>query len=150
MTRKAIVVTGKLMKIGEVARKLGVAVSTVRKYEAAGVVLPVRTVGKHRLFSEDDLFWLSCLRDMITTKGMTLESIKRMIAMMPCWEMLKCPVDQRTKCPAYTNDSEPCWLLDGTKDFCSVDNCRTCVFYRNVTHCGNLKVLLTELSFSKG
>ena len=46
---------GKLMKIGDVAKRLGVAVSTVRKYEAAGVVLPVRTIGKHRLFSEDDL-----------------------------------------------------------------------------------------------
>ena len=141
---------GKLMKIGDVARKLGVAVSTVRKYEAAGVVLPVRTIGKHRLFSEDDLFWLGCVRDMITHKGMTLEAIKRMVALMPCWEMRKCPTEERAKCPAYTEDAQPCWLLTGTRFDCNSTDCRTCVVYKSVTHCESLKVLLTEIVYSKG
>ena len=141
---------GKLMKIGDVARKLGVAVSTVRKYEAAGVVLPVRTIGKHRLFSEDDLFWLGCVRDMITHKGMTLEAIKRMVALMPCWEMRKCPSEERAKCPAYTEDAQPCWLLAGKRFDCNSTDCRTCVVYKSVTHCENLKVLLTEIVYSKG
>lgn len=141
--------TGKLLKIGEVAKRLGVAVSTVRKYEAAGIVLPVRTVGKHRLFSEDDIYWLGCVRDLITRKGMTLEAIRRMISMVPCWEMRKCPMEERLKCPAYTNDSAPCWLLHGTRFDCSTADCRTCVVYKSVTHCENLKVLLTELVYSK-
>lgn len=137
------------MKIGEVARRLGIAVSTVRKYEASGIVLPVRTMGRHRLFTEDDLYWLGCVRDMITSKGMTLEAIKRLIAMIPCWEMLRCANEQRVKCPAFTNDSTPCWLLDGKKTYCSSSNCRTCIFYKTVTHSNNLKVLLTELMYSK-
>lgn len=141
---------GKLMKIGDVAKKLGVAVSTVRKYEAAGVVLPVRTIGKHRLFSEDDLFWLSCIRDMITHKGMTLEAIKRMVALMPCWEMRKCPLEERAKCPAYTDDATPCWLINGTRFDCIAADCRACTVYKSVTHCDNLKVLLTEIVYSKG
>jgi MerR family transcriptional regulator/heat shock protein HspR len=141
---------GKLMKIGDVAKKLGVAVSTVRKYEAAGVVLPVRTICKHRLFSEDDLFWLGCVRDMITHKGMTLEAIKRMVAIVPCWEMRKCPMEERVKCPAYTDDATPCWLLNGTKFDCFTADCRTCVVYRSVTHCENMKVLLTEIAYSRG
>ena len=141
---------GKLMKIGDVARKLGVAVSTVRKYEAAGVVLPVRTIGKHRLFSDDDLFWLGCVRDMITHKGMTLEAIKRMVTLMPCWEMRQCPTEERAMCPAYTEDAQPCWLLTGTRSDCTTTDCRTCVVYKSVTHCDNLKVLLTEIVYSKG
>ena len=141
--------TGKLMKIGEVAEKLDVAVSTVRKYEAAGVVLPVRTVGKHRLFSADDLSWLENIRELITNKGMTLEAIKRMIAMVPCWELRKCPIEERLKCSAYTDDSTPCWLIDGKSHECSAGDCRTCVVYKTVTHSENLKVLITELSYSK-
>ncbi len=141
--------TGKLMKIGDIAKKLGVAVSTVRKYEAAGVVLPVRTFGRHRLFSEDDLFWLSCVRDMITNRGMTLEAIKRMVSMIPCGELRKCHIDDRLKCPAYTEDSMRCWLLAGTRSDCSTADCRTCIVYKRVTHCENMKILITELVYSK-
>ncbi len=140
---------GKLMKIGEVAGKLGVAVSTVRKYEAAGIVLPVRTVGKHRLFSEDDVHWLSCVRDMITHKGMTLEGIKRLTSMIPCWELRKCAPEDRMKCEAYTSDTTPCWLLDNTGFVCRTAECRTCIVYKSVTHCDNLKVLFTELIYSR-
>jgi len=142
--------TGKLLKIGEVARRLKVAVSTIRKYEAAGVVLPIRTSGRHRLFSEDDAEWLNCIRDMISKKGMTLEAINRMIALVPCWELRQCPVEERADCAAYTNDAVPCWLLDTIIHKTSTANCRTCVQYKTVTHCRNMKVMLTQLFESKG
>ncbi|MGO9482220.1 MAG: MerR family transcriptional regulator [Candidatus Kryptoniota bacterium] len=142
-------VAGKLIKIGDFARRLGIAVSTVRKYEAAGVVIPVRTAGKHRLFSEDDLSWLASVRTMIKGKRMTLGAIKRLIAMVPCWEIRKCSIEVKLNCPAYTNDSTPCWLIEEAKQACSSSNCRICIFYKSVTHCGNLKVLLTELAYSR-
>ncbi len=136
--------TGKLLKIGDVARRLGVAVSTIRKYEASGIVLPIRTVGKHRMFSEDDAYWLAAVRDMITHKGMTLEAIKRMIAIVPCWAMQGCSPEERVKCPAYTDDSAPCWTLECVKRGRTTADCRTCYFYKSVTHCKSIKALVSE------
>lgn len=139
---------GKLLKIGEVAKQLGVAVSTIRKYEEAGLVLPVRTAGKHRLFSMDDLHWLGCVREMITDKSMTIEAIKRMLAVIPCWQLRKCPESDRLTCPAYVDDSKPCWMIEDTKFDCRYNDCRTCIVYKSVTHCDNIKLLLNQISYS--
>ena len=43
------------LTIGEVARRLGVSVSTVRRYEAAGLITARRTPGGQRRFDAADV-----------------------------------------------------------------------------------------------
>lgn len=49
------------------ATRTGVTLDTLRYYEKEGLIGPVqRTVGGHRAYGEDDLFWIglvTCLRD---------------------------------------------------------------------------------------
>ncbi len=50
-----------------VAEHTGVSIDTLRYYEREGLIGPVqRTTGGHRVYGEDDLFWIglvTCLRD---------------------------------------------------------------------------------------
>lgn len=51
----------------QVVARTGVSVDTLRYYEREGLIGPVRrTLGGHRSFTEDDLFWIglvTCLRE---------------------------------------------------------------------------------------
>ncbi len=48
-----------LLPIGEAARALGVSVDTLRRWERAGQLVSVRTVGGHRRYLRRDLEVLS-------------------------------------------------------------------------------------------
>ena len=46
---------GRLYTIGQVAEELGVAVQTIRDWEARGRIKAVRLPGTHRRFTEEEL-----------------------------------------------------------------------------------------------
>lgn len=65
------------MRIGEVARRLGVSVSTVRAWEQRYRIFdPARTAGGHRLYDEDDLARLLAVQDLVA-QGWTLPAAVR-------------------------------------------------------------------------
>ena len=115
--------------IGLAAEKLGVAVPTLRMYEASGLIVPYRTKTQRRLYTRNDIKRLEVIIDMIRVQRLNIESIKFLCSLTPCWKMVNCDMEQREACPAYTESSTPCWLLDGA---CSRDgtvDCRTCDVY---------------------
>ena len=81
-----------LLKIGEVARRAGVGVETLRFYERSGLLdQPARTEGGYRLYDAEALRTLEFIR-RAQTLGFTLEEIKRIIAesragQSPCAEV---------------------------------------------------------------
>lgn len=69
-----------LLKIGEVARRVGVGVETLRFYERSGLLgRPARTEGGYRLYGSEELLTLEFIK-RAQTLGFTLEEIKRIIA----------------------------------------------------------------------
>ena len=65
--------------IGEVAKKLGVATSTLRFYDKEGLLPFVsRSEGGVRVFREEDLNWLSTIQCLKCT-GMSIQEIRRYI-----------------------------------------------------------------------
>jgi DNA-binding transcriptional MerR regulator len=66
-----------MLTIGEVAKKVDVAIGAIRFYERKGLLKPaVRSEQNNRLYSDDDLNWLvfiKCLRET----GMSVEDIKK-------------------------------------------------------------------------
>ena len=71
---------GKLLKIGEVARRTGISIETLRFYERSGLLgRPARTEGGYRLYSPDELARLEFIK-RAQTLGFTLEEIKRIMA----------------------------------------------------------------------
>jgi MerR family transcriptional regulator/heat shock protein HspR len=122
--------TEPIISIGAVAEKLGVSVSTIRKYEADGLIIPHRTESGHRLFSLEDIDRLRAIQHMIQEGGLNTEGIRRLQAMLPCWELLPCKLKKWNECPAFKNGEKPCWMIKGLNCVEQGNECRQCKVYR--------------------
>lgn len=43
-----------------------------------------------------------------------------------CWQIMKCPTDQREDCPAYQNQNAPCWEHFRSTDELLDEQCMDC------------------------
>jgi MerR family transcriptional regulator/heat shock protein HspR len=112
-----------LYSIGVVAELIGITDQTIRLYEKHGLIKPSRR-NRNRFFSENDLKWLRCLRDIIHNKKISIEGIKKLLDYAPCWELTNCPEKDREKCSAYINNTKPCWELN--RSICRINSSRAC------------------------
>lgn len=86
------------------ASQVGLSPRTLRLYEEAGLLAPARTGGNdQRLYSDQDLRWLRCIRDMIHGEKLTVPAIRRLLDLIPCWEIRHCSAEQATACAAGLN-----------------------------------------------
>lgn len=82
----------RLLKIGEVAKRTGISVETLRFYERSGLLeRPPRTEGGYRLYDSEALLTLEFIK-RAQTLGFKLEEIKQVIAdshagQSPCAEV---------------------------------------------------------------
>ena len=132
-----------LHPIGEAAAQLGVSVATLRLYEREGLFIPIRKESGHRLFSSSDIVRLRCIRATINDLKVSIEGMKRMLALIPCWRILNCPEDLRETCPAYSATDTPCWTVNDKVWECRTADCRQCVVYQQAD-CSSLKQLIAH------
>lgn len=92
--------------IGVAAKLLDVHPRTLRIYEAEGLINPAHK-GTRRMFSLNDIKWVSCLRSMIHDQGISIPGLKRLLALAPCWEIADCPSDVCDTCEASVDKAEP-------------------------------------------
>lgn len=86
------------------AQLVGISPRTIRGYEQAGLIAPARIGGNNqRMYSEQDLQWLRCIRDMIHDEGLTVTAIRRLLDLIPCWEIRHCPAEVALECAPYQN-----------------------------------------------
>ncbi|WP_309474799.1 MerR family transcriptional regulator, partial [Dissulfurirhabdus thermomarina] len=89
-----------LFAIGTAADMLEVHPRTLRIYEAEGLVKPVRR-GQRRIYSLDDLQWITCLRAMIHDQGISIAGLRQLLRYAPCWNIRNCPPEKRKDCSAW-------------------------------------------------
>ena len=119
--------TTPLYTISIAAELLDVHPRTLRLYEGNGLVKPARR-NRRRLYSDHDLAWVRCVRYLIHEKGLNQEGLRRLLALMSCWEIDQCPPAKYTSCPAHDNRNAPCWHLDDV--LCNGDRrCHECRVY---------------------
>ncbi len=131
-----------VLSIGIVAKKLNIAVQTVRLYEQEGLVLPFKGENGHRLFSQHDLERLQCVRRMITERGINIQGIKRIMSFIPCWEFKGGLDTDCRNCPAYYDAIGPCWSASNKGIKCRMEDCRSCPVYKIEFNCDKLKELI--------
>lgn len=105
----------------QLAAILGIPVRTIRSYEQGTRSVPA--------YIERQLFFiLSQQQDTMTTGRM-------------CWEVKKCPMSRRSKCPAWEfHCGALCWFINGTICQCTerenweekMDVCRKCEIFRSI------------------
>jgi len=131
--------------IGVVARMLGVSVHTIRMYERSGLLIPFKASSGQRLYSSRDVERLHCMRNAITKEKISIQGIRRILSLSPCWKIVHCTEDDRAKCPSFNGHSAPCWTMRNNIDYCGVRECRSCVVYREFGDCRSIKEVLLQL-----
>lgn len=124
-----------VMSIGLLARKVGLSVSAVRKYEREGLLLAHRSAAGHRLFSHEDVRRVRVIHDLIQHAGLNVRGIQRTQAVLPCWDLAGCTAERRSACPAYGDVTRPCWSIRASADPGQGNTCRGCTVYRFGTLC---------------
>jgi MerR family transcriptional regulator/heat shock protein HspR len=92
--------------IGVAAKLLNVHPRTLRIYEHEGLAHPT-LVGKRRMFSADDIQWITCLRTFIHEEGLSIPGLKKLLEYIPCWEVAGCPLAVHTQCAAKVDRAVP-------------------------------------------
>jgi len=78
---------------------VGLSPRTIRLYEESELLAPARTGGnQQRLYSEQDLQWLRCIRDMLHEEGLTVTAIRKLLDLIPCWEIRNCESEVAETC----------------------------------------------------
>lgn len=134
-----------LYTIGTAARMLGISVHTIRMYEREGLILPYKKESHQRLFSDADIERLRCIRRAINEDKVSIEGIKHIQALIPCWAILPCSDEDKNRCAAYTSYDQPCWISYSKNTVCETLDCRTCNVYTQHANCHDVKQKLTRL-----
>lgn len=117
--------------IGIVAELIGTTDQTLRLYEKNGLIKPSRR-NKSRYYSQNDVQWLECIRDIIHEKKISIPAIKKLLEYAPCWEIRNCSEEQKESCSALIEQTKPCWQLN--RMICSMEadaTCDTCIVYQS-------------------
>lgn len=116
------------MKIGTVAKRLGVSIRTIHMYEREGLLLSQKNAAGTRYFSERDVEWLLEIRRMIKT-SVGIAGIRYLLSLIPCWEITQCGHREREACPVVAEHNAPCWAHKGNLCSSTMEECRRCVVY---------------------
>jgi len=119
-----------VISIGVLAQKVGLSVSAVRRYENEGLIIAHRTGSGRRLFSHQDINRIQNIQHLIQDSGLNVEGIRRIQAILPCWDLLPCSPQTCKSCPAYNAGTRPCWMVKGRVCAAGENECRQCDVYR--------------------
>ena len=89
--------------IAVAAQQVGLSARTLRIYEQEGLIRPARQSGDQRLYSEQDLIWIRCISELIHGHSLTTVGIRRLLDLIPCWEIKHCPEDVAARCASHLN-----------------------------------------------
>ncbi|MEO5354221.1 MAG: MerR family transcriptional regulator [Magnetococcus sp. XQGC-1] len=126
------------MKIGVVAKRLGISIRTIHMYEREGLFISHKNSAGTRYFTERDVEWLMEVRRLIKT-SIGIAGIRHLLSLVPCWEVKGCAFNGKGKCPVIVDHDAPCWA--NKKNFCdaTLQECRDCSVYEIRFSVGRLK-----------
>ena len=86
------------------AQQVGLSARTLRIYEQEGLIRPARKPeGDQRLYSQQDLIWIRCISELIHGHSLTTVAIRRLLDLIPCWEVKRCPDEVAARCAPFLN-----------------------------------------------
>jgi MerR family transcriptional regulator/heat shock protein HspR len=119
-----------MISIGTAAKMVDLSVSAIRKYEREGLLLFHRTPTGRRLLSMADVRRIKAIRHMLKSLGLNIEGLRRLLALLPCWNIRDCDRSICESCRAFYDPIGPCWMLEETACTRRGVNCRECDVYQ--------------------
>jgi len=135
-----------LFTIGTTAKLLDISVQTLRLYEKDGLILPFKKSSHHRLYSKADIERIECIRRAISEKKISINGIRTLNSLIPCWDIVNCSEEDRNNCQAYAGHSQPCWSYPHPGTTCEGKLCRECDVYKNFVDCEKIKESIKNIS----
>ncbi|MCX7798657.1 MAG: MerR family transcriptional regulator [Melioribacter sp.] len=135
-----------LFPISTAAKLLNISVHTLRMYEREGLIIPFKKESNQRLYSKADLERIECIRKAINESKISINGIKTIYSLIPCWSVMNCSHKDRKNCKAYNEHTGPCWNYEHPKTICEKRNCRDCDVYQKYTQCNEIKELIKSIS----
>jgi hypothetical protein len=131
----------KKIKIGEVARHFDVSVDLLRLYEREGLLIPLKSVKGTRYFTELDYPWIATVLRLIREAHLNFAGIRHLLALLPCWDILRCGERRNAGCSVISEAAAPCWMA---QNCCNPGDCYACDVYREACRCANLKAFVVN------
>ena len=103
-----------LYAIGVAAQQVGLSARTLRIYEEEGLIRPTRR-GDQRVYSDQDLVWIRCISELIHGHSLTTVGIRRLLDLIPCWEIKHCPAEISSGCAPFLNIPEMAMRVPGIR-----------------------------------
>ena len=70
--------------------------------------------------------------------------LKRLLSLIPCWEINQCPESSRATCKAYPSREAPCWEVTDKSWQSKCRECLQCEVYRRSQDVGELVRMIAE------
>lgn len=128
-----------IYSIGTAARMLGISVRTIRMYERKGLIKSYKSHANQRWYSRSDIERIQCIRKAINEQKVSIEGIKKIHALIPCWDVIGCPEQDRQHCEAYLGHERGCWTYLHKNNVCAGRDCRLCEVYVSASDCDRIK-----------
>jgi len=119
---------------------MGMAVPTLRLYEKEGLIVPLRTSTKRRLYSVNDLRIVQTVQHLIHEHGLNFTGIRRLMAFLPCWKIRGCDPALYRACTVPSITDKPCWSSEEALWRKSQEDCQVCPVYRMAVRIGDLSI----------
>lgn len=138
-----------MFSISSAAKLLDISVHTLRKYEREGLILPHKSEGNQRIYSKRDLERVSCIRKAIEETKISINGIKTIYSLIPCWDIIGCSDADRRNCDSYNGHSGACWSHNHPNTTCDNRDCRLCSVYTENYQCSQVKDLIKNITKEK-
>lgn len=117
-------------RIAEASRRVGLHPRTLMLYERLGLLVPQRR-GHQRRYSDDDLRWLGCIREINHRGGVSLAGIRAFLRYLPCWALRGCAMRAvHDVSPAKFDCDHAATKLLRLLDGQSPETCKDCGYFQ--------------------
>ena len=117
-------------RISEASRRVGLHPRTLMLYERLGLLVPERR-GQQRRYSDVDLRWLGCIREINHRGGVSLAGIRAFLRYLPCWALRSCAMRSiRDVSPGKFDCENAVGSIQRLLDGQSLESCKDCGYYQ--------------------
>jgi MerR family transcriptional regulator/heat shock protein HspR len=145
MEDNSVTSTTPIYTLSIVASLSGIPVHSIRQYVDKGLIIPFKKESNRNLFSQVDILRLKIIHKLLDEDGLNIAGIRTLLALIPCWVIRQCSVEERKNCQAYFSVTYPCWEASEKGTLCRNTNCRECEVYRIVEDYPDLKSFLRTI-----
>jgi MerR family transcriptional regulator/heat shock protein HspR len=145
MKNNSVVSTTPVYTLSTTSTISGIPIHSIRQYIDKGLIIPFKKESNRNLFSNVDILRLKYIQKLLNEDGLNIAGIRTLLAIVPCWAIRRCSVEEREKCQAFNSVAFPCWEASDKGRLCKNTNCRECEVYRIVENYPDVKSFVRTL-----